>query len=135
MEAKVKNITIFLIGGLGYGFIETIFRGFTHWTMLVAGGVCFIIIYHLNARNEKAPLWQKCLAGALIITLIEFTVGCIVNLWLGWNVWSYSRYTYNVLGQICLPFTVMWFLLCFPLFFFTKYLRARFVNTRLSRIH
>lgn len=123
-EAK-KNTAIFLIGAIGYGLIETLYRGFTHWTMLLTGGIIFVIIYHVYAKNEKAPLWQKCLIGAFIITIIELAAGCIVNLWLGWNVWDYSAYTFNFLGQVCLVFTFMWFLLCIPLSYIASYLHGK----------
>lgn len=129
-----KNIMIFLIGAMGYGLMEIGFRGFTHWTMLVTGGVVFIILYYVNSKNENAPLWKKCLMGAFIITTIEFAVGCIVNLWLGWNVWDYSRYTYNFLGQISLAFTVLWFFLCIPLSYFTRYLHIHRFRIHHNRI-
>ena len=130
MQKLKKNIMIFLIGAIGYGLMETLFRGFTHWTMLFTGGVVFVILYHVYSKNENAPLWQKCLTGAFIITMVELAVGCIINLWLGWNVWDYSGYSYNFLGQICLVFTLLWFFLCIPLSYFTRYL-----NTRRFRIH
>jgi uncharacterized membrane protein len=124
-EHLKKYILIFLIGALGYGLLETIFRGFTHWTMLITGGIVFTVLYHIYSKNENAPLWQKAIVGAFIITMIEFAVGCIVNLWLGWNVWDYSGFAYNVLGQICLAFTALWFFLCIPLSYFTRYLHIR----------
>jgi len=125
MQQFRKNMIIFIIGALGYGLLETLFRGYTHWTMLVTGGIVFIILYHLFTKNEKAPLWQKCLVGALIITSIELAAGCIVNLWLGWNVWDYSAYAFNFMGQICLVFTLLWFLLCIPVSYITSYLHGR----------
>jgi uncharacterized membrane protein len=124
-EHFIKYILIFSIGAVGYGLLETVFRGFTHWTMLVTGGIVFTALYYFNSKNENAPLWQKAAVGAFIITMIEFAVGCIVNLWLGWNVWDYSGFAYNVLGQICLAFTALWFFLCIPLSYFTRYLHIR----------
>ncbi|MEG2039431.1 MAG: hypothetical protein RRZ73_06860 [Oscillospiraceae bacterium] len=47
----------------------------------------------------------------LIILISEFLVGCIVNLWLGWNVWDYSREPFNFMGQICLMFSFLWLLM------------------------
>lgn len=129
-----KYIMVFLIGAAGYGMLETLFRGFTHWTMLITGGIVFIILYYVYSKNENAPLWQKALVGALIITIIELAVGCIVNLWLGWNVWDYSAYPYNFLGQVCLTFTVLWFLLCIPLSYFTRYLHLHRFRIRQTRI-
>ncbi len=129
-----KYSMIFFIGAMGYGLLETLFRGFTHWTMLVTGGIVFVILYYVNSKNENAPLWQKCLAGAFIITMMELAVGCVVNLWLGWNVWDYSGYSYNFLGQICLAFTVLWFILCAPLSYFTRYLHLHRFRLRQNRI-
>ncbi len=124
-EHLKKYILIFFIGAMGYGFLETLFRGFTHWTMLITGGIVFTVLYHIYSKNENAPIWQKAIVGTFIITMIEFAVGCIVNLWLGWNVWDYSGFAYNVLGQICLAFTALWFFLCIPLSYFTRYLHIR----------
>ena len=46
--------------------------------------------------------------GSAIVTALEFATGCIVNLWLGWDVWDYSNLPFNILGQICLPFSLLW---------------------------
>ena len=65
-------------------------------------------------RNKSLRL--RCLAGAGVITAVEFTIGCVVNLNLGWNVWDYGHMPGNVLGQICPFFCCLWFLLCLPVF-------------------
>ena len=129
MTFFLQKVKIFAIGALGYTILEVLFRGYTHWSMTITGGVCFLFLYQMSGRDEKAPLWQKCLKGAVIITAIEYMVGCIVNLWLGWNVWDYSSYPFNFLGQVCLAFTLLWFMLCIPLFYSVRFLR----NTRFSR--
>ena len=54
--------------------------------------------------------WKQCIIGSFVVTGIEFVSGCIVNLWLGWNVWDYSNMPLNLLGQICLPFSLLWVL-------------------------
>ena len=54
------------------------------------------------------------LQSAVIITVLEFVTGCIVNLWLGWNVWDYSELPFNILGQVCLYFFFAWFFISFP---------------------
>ncbi len=117
---------IFIIGGLGYGALELIFRGYTHWSMLLIGGVCFCAIY----RISELPIgknWEKWLLGSAAITAIEFVGGLIVNIWLGWNVWSYSQRFLNLLGQVCPLFTLIWFLLCIPAMALCEALRS-FVN-------
>ena len=84
------NVIIFLIGSLGYGALELLFRGYTHWTMMLTGGACLLTLYYLERPFHETPILIKAAGGALIITLYEFSVGLIVNLWYGWNVWNYS---------------------------------------------
>lgn len=107
------ELLLFLIGGRLYTWIELLWRGHTHWTMFVLGGMCFVIMGLLNEHifSWELGLLQQSLISAVIITIFEFVTGCIVNLWLGWNVWDYSDVPFNLLGQICLPFFFMWILL------------------------
>ena len=116
-----KYLTVFVIGAFGYALIELLWRWRTHWTMMVTGGICFMIIYALS-RLERVPLAYKCAMGALAITAVEFTVGCIVNRALGWGVWDYSDLEYNIMGQVCLLFSIIWYLLCIPAFYLCRVL-------------
>lgn len=74
------------------------------------------LLYRLNRRIDKKPIILKAVAGAGIITAVEFLVGCIVNLGLKWEVWDYSKMRFNVLGQICPLYFFLWMLLCVPVF-------------------
>lgn len=113
---RVRNgMLVFLIGCCGYSFIEVVWRKYTHWTMALTGGVCFVILNNLFERCKKICLWKKCLLGALSITGVEFTVGCLVNRLLKWDVWDYSHMRGNVLGQVCPLYTFLWSLLCIPI--------------------
>ena len=101
---------LFLIGGRLYTWIEILWRGYTHWTMFVLGGGCFVV---MGLLNEYKFVWQQSLlmqslVSAVVITVLEFVTGCIVNLWLGWQVWDYSNLPFNLLGQICLYFSFLW---------------------------
>ena len=108
---------VFGVGAVTYTLIEIIWRGYTHWSMTLTGGVCLVLLYMLNGVMRGIPLAVKCLAGALVITAVEFVVGCIVNLWLHRNVWDYSALRFNLLGQISLTFSFMWMLLSIPAFY------------------
>ena len=108
---KLRPLIQFVIGGLIYILIELVARGRTHWTMFIVGGVAFFLIGFINEKYKKMPLAKQMLIGALVITALEFACGCIVNLWLGWGVWDYSNMPLNLLGQICMPFTILWFFL------------------------
>ena len=37
-------MAVFVMGGLGYGAIEILWRGATHWSMLLTGGICLLIL-------------------------------------------------------------------------------------------
>lgn len=108
---KLRPLILFVIGGLIYILIELVARGRTHWTMFIVGGVAFFLVGCINEKERKMPLIKQMLIGSIVITILEFLCGCIVNLWLGWNVWDYNNMPLNLLGQICLPFTVLWFFL------------------------
>ena len=114
MTKFYKYMLIFAFGAAGYGAIEIAFRGKTHWTMLITGGICFTLIY-LIAVNKKMKVWVKWTLGGIVITVIEFMVGSVVNIGLGWRVWSYANMPYNLLGQICPTFSLLWCLLCIPM--------------------
>ena len=108
----LTEILVFILGAAAYGLIEVLFRGHTHWTMVITGGACVLTLYYLQSWLLALPLVIAALAGAVIITVYEFFVGVIVNLHLGWNVWDYSHMPCNVMGQICPAFTGAWFCLC-----------------------
>lgn len=40
----MEYLTMFFIGGLFYYLTEVIVRGYSHFTMLIAGGLIFILI-------------------------------------------------------------------------------------------
>ena len=88
------------LGGLLYILVELIWRGYSHWTMILLGGVCFVLVGILDEIQHKPPIILQMLQSAVIITVLEFVTGCIVNLWLGWNVWDYSQLPFNILGQV-----------------------------------
>lgn len=90
---------------------EIIWRGYTHWTMFIVGGLCGFLIGLINEKNKKMPLIKQCFISTLIVTVIEFISGCIINLYFNLNVWDYSTMPFNLFGQICLPYSLLWFLL------------------------
>lgn len=102
---------LFGIGAVGYCLLEILWRGHTHWSMGVTGGVCLVGLYAIHSRMQHRALALQALAGAALITAAEFGVGCVVNLLLGWNVWDYSGWRVHLLGQICLVFSVLWYVL------------------------
>ena len=112
---------IFIIGAIGYGSIELLWRGHTHWTMILLGGLCLYVIYLISSRMKDIMV-KKALMCAFSITALEFVTGCIVNLRLGWDVWDYSSVPMNLLGQICPKFSLMWLGLSLPCIILSKFI-------------
>ena len=117
---------VFLVGGVCYYGMEVIWRGYSHWSMAICGALGFWLLYRLHRRHLRVPLPLRALIGALLITAMELTVGSIVNLGMGWNLWDYSSLPFHFLGQICLPYSIVWFLLGFPCALVSYWIR-RFV--------
>lgn len=104
-----KYVILWAVGGLLYITLELLWRGYSHWTMFVLGGLCFIGLGLINeVLPWDMPLWRQVLIGACLITVLEFLTGCVVNLWLGWGVWDYSNMPGNILGQICPQYFALW---------------------------
>lgn len=101
------------VGGVGYYALETLWRGWSHWSMALAGGLCLLLYYPLCTGRPRSWL-LLALMGAAIITGVELCVGVAVNLGLGLAVWDYSSLPLNLWGQISLPYSALWFLLSIP---------------------
>ena len=127
MKQLFKQIILCFIGGTIYILIEMFWRGRSHWTMFLLGELCFA---YAGVQNEftawDKPLTLQSLQVAVFITVAEFITGCIVNLWLGWSVWDYSDLLFNLLGQICLPFSLLWVILGTVAIMLDDYLRYWF---------
>ena len=109
LKAILKHAVLALCGGCVYFLIEMAWRGHSHWTMAVLGGVCFVLIGDINEFIPwNMPLILQGAIGSGIVTALELVAGIILNLWLGLGIWDYSNMPFNLLGQICLPFTLLW---------------------------
>lgn len=123
-EEFFRAAVIFLAGGFIYGAIEILYRGYTHPSMFVLGGVCFLWVGGLNSFfRKKPPVPLQMIIGGLFITIAEFLCGLVVNVWLGMHVWDYSRLPFNIMGQVCPLFLIAWTVLSLPAIFFEDFLR------------
>ena len=112
-NSMLLEIIVFTLGGVCYGLVEILFRGYTHWSMVLTGGACILTFYLLDECLSALPLVTAALIGAAIITLYELCVGLIVNVGFKMNVWDYSDVPGNFMGQICPVFSIAWFILSF----------------------
>lgn len=104
---------IFSVGSVGYGLIEILWRGFTHWSMLIAGGLSFCGLSQIAERFKKTCRIVKAFLGGAFITVIELAFGFVFNIILRKNVWDYSRMPFNLFGQICAVYSLLWVALSF----------------------
>lgn len=116
-QIVLKNILFHCIvavfGGFVYMGVELLWRGHTHWTMGVLGGICFVLIGLLDEVQEHPPILKQMFQGAVIVTALEFVFGLILNVWLKLGIWDYSNLPFNIMGQICLQFFIAWFFLSY----------------------
>ena len=101
-----KNCLLFYTGGTVYLSLELLYRGRSHGSMFLAGGLCFLLIGHLNRVEPKLPLPLRALVGAAIVTAVELGAGMLVNR--QYQVWDYRNQPGNFMGQICPLFSVLW---------------------------
>lgn len=127
MVISLEYLAVYIIGAAGYSLLEILWRGYTHWTMALTGGVCFFFIYMIHTRMTGINLWVKCFLCALLVTSVEFIVGSVVNLQLHWGVWDYSDQPLNLYGQICALYSMMWYFLALPLAPVCRFLHRMFI--------
>lgn len=119
-----KHLCLFSIGAFLYLFIEILYRGHTHWTMGVLGGLCFVIIGLLNeVFTFDTPMIVQAVIGAVVVTILELISRLILNLWLQLDIWDYSNMPFNFMGQISLYFSIAWFFLSIGAIILDDYLR------------
>lgn len=109
MKKAIKVAALAICGGCAYYAIEMLWRGHSHWTMAVLGGICFVLIGGINELfTWDMPLIEQGIIGAAAVTALELISGCVLNIWLGLQIWDYSGRPLNLLGQICLLYSCLW---------------------------
>lgn len=138
MLKKVKIIMLlFIIGGSIYALLEIMVRKRTHISMFIAGGLCLVFIHCLcNVINPFCKMCRafKAVLCSFVITIVEFITGIFVNLIMGLQVWDYSGLSFNILGQICPQFTLIWFILSFPAIFLVEIINKIVYQNRKLKI-
>lgn len=105
----IKYFILFFIDGSIYLILELLFRGYSHISMFILGGICGVLVGGLNNwYTWDMSLIKQMILSGFIITALEFCTGYIVNIRLGLNVWDYSDLPFNISGQVCLYFSLAW---------------------------
>ena len=79
-----RHVPRWALGGVLYGGLELLWRGYTHWTMLLLAA---LLCVPLDIANEHMPwdmpLWAQAVIGGLTVTAAELAAGVVLNLLLG----------------------------------------------------
>lgn len=133
----ISQIIFFLIGAIGYPCIELLYRaGNTHWTMALVGGIALMTILDCNYILKEKNILLRVFTATVFVTMIELVAGLFINKLFRLKVWDYSHCDFNLCGQICLKFSVYWFILCFGvilLFESIMFIRRRLVLQKINK--
>ena len=77
-----RILTIWATLGAAYVVFETLFRGYSHPSMFVVGGLCGVLVGAINQapRFYRAPVIVQSVIGAVIVLAVEFVSGCVRHL-------------------------------------------------------
>lgn len=96
-----------LLGMIGYPCLELLWRGRTHLSMALAGGMSCAAI--CRCAQGQGGLPRRALKGACAVTAIEYAVGRLFNR--RHQIWDYRGLRGHIQGQICPQYFLAWCLL------------------------
>ena len=127
-----KAFWLWLIPGMVYYLVEGVWRigsngGWANIAMMPIGGLCGVLVGMMNENPKfmKKKMVLQALYGMATVIVVEFVSGCFLNVILKLNIWDYSSLPFNVMGQICLPFAFLWFVLSPFIIWFDDFLRCK----------
>lgn len=111
----IESLIIFIIFGSIYFILEIIYDGTSHWSMFICAGLTGNVADYIQKNTYNMKLLNKSIIITSNILVLEYITGYIFNIYLNLNIWDYSANSYNLSGQICLLFALIWFFLFSPL--------------------
>ena len=123
-----KDTVLGYIGGMIYVVLEILWRGWSHGSMFVVGGICFVLIGGIDRVFPQMPLLMQSVLGASIVTAMELISGLFLNVYLRLGVWDYSALPYNLMGQVCMPYFFLWIIVSLAAVWLDDFLRWRLLR-------
>ena len=110
VKILIKYSSLFFIGSIIYMIIELLWRQRTTVSMGILGGTIFLLIGLINIIfSWKTPLWLQMTISCLVITILEYCTGIVINK--DFSIWDYRNQTFNLNGQVCLLYTFYWWVI------------------------
>lgn len=132
MNKVLKILAVWFLMGMVYFVIEGLWRipqgGYANISMLFVGGLCGLLIGSINQipRFYNMSVWKQAVIGTGIVLAVEYVSGYILNIKMGLDIWDYSDMYFNINGQVCLEFGVLWFLLMPAAVWLEDWIRLKF---------
>ena len=110
LNKVLKVLAIWFLMGMIYFVIEGIWRipkgGYANISMFAVGGLCGLLIGSINQipKFYNMSVWRQSVIGTVIVLVVEYISGYILNIKMGLAIWDYSDMVFNINGQICLEF-------------------------------
>lgn len=111
----VQKIILFITFGSIYYLLEILYDGTSHWAMFVCAGLSGIVGDYLHVFHPRMAIIKKSFFITSVILVLEYISGYILNIHYKLNVWDYSNMHFNLDGQICMVFALIWFFIFSPL--------------------
>lgn len=102
----LRQLILFYIGGTAYMILEFLWRGRSHGSMFLLGGLCFLLVGGGAQKYSRIPLPLRLVLSAGVITALELATGLLFNR--DFQVWDYRDQPFQYRGQICLAFSLLW---------------------------
>lgn len=131
----LKWFTIFMTGGMIYYFMEITTRGYSHYSMIICGGAATLLCGGLNQVFTGMGVLPQMVLSSVIISELEFFTGYLVNIVLKYNVWDYSDLPFNLMGQICIQYSILWMFLSLAIIFVDDSIRCRLFGEKRPEYH
>jgi len=110
--------------------------GFSSGWMCIIGGISGLSLFGIyKLINKRFNIFFASILGAVIINIIEFISGVILNLNFKLNIWDYSSQQFNYFGQICLSQSMIYlFFICPVSFWFFNFLELQYQVNQKKKI-
>ena len=70
--------------------------------------LCDIICNIFRDYNSRYSILWTFLIAIVILSILEFITGFILDKFFHLKLWDYSKYKFNIKGYICIQYSLMW---------------------------
>lgn len=110
---KILSMLICTWGGTLYFLLEVLYKSINSrqeqisWTMLIVALFLCIPVERCGYNfSWDCPLILQAFTCAVLVTVVEFICGLFLNVYLHLNIWDYSNLPFNLMGQVCVSFSL-----------------------------